>query len=266
MTSPIRRITEANRVSWNLIAPMRHGVPAEFFKNGGVALEDFERDLAGEVRNKRVLQLASSCGDQVLSWASLGAQAIGIDVSDVAIDMAKRKATEAGIAADFRQADMFDLPADLVDIDLIYLSWGAICWAPNLNEFARIVASRLRPGGSLLMCDHHPIWEVLAVRGENHLAVAGDYFGRAVPRADTDDAKRPVGARGQAEAPPFSAFVWPTSDVIMALIGAGLQLVTFFEASSPDIYDGLGDAGAQLPAYYVVKATKPAPPHGPSTR
>ena len=106
------------------------------------------------------------------------------------------------------------------------------------------------------MSDHHPIWEVLAVRGENHLAVAGDYFGRNTPRDETDDAKRPVGAQGNAQSPPFSAFVWPTSDVVMALIGANLRLDAFFEAPAGEIYGGLGDAGSRLPAYYVIKATK----------
>jgi 2-polyprenyl-3-methyl-5-hydroxy-6-metoxy-1,4-benzoquinol methylase len=256
MTIPIQRITEANRASWNRIAPKRLGDPAEFFKDGGLALEDFEQELAGNVRGKRVLQVACSSGDQVLSWANLGAAAIGIDISDVAIEIARCKAADAGIQADFRQADMFDLPADLIDLDLIYFSWGAICWAPDLNVFARILADRLQTGGSVLMSDHHPIWEVLAVQGDNHLKVVGDYFGRGTPQAETDDAKRPVGARGDAQAPPFSAFVWPTSDVVMALIGAGLRLDAFFEAPAGEIYGGLGDAGSRLPAYYVIKATK----------
>nr|WP_241995421.1 class I SAM-dependent methyltransferase [Kribbella sp. VKM Ac-2568] len=66
--------------------------------------------------------MACSCGDQVLSWTNLGAIATGIDISDVAIQVARRKASDAGIEADFRQADIFDLPADLVNLDLIYLS------------------------------------------------------------------------------------------------------------------------------------------------
>lgn len=48
----------------------------------------------------------------MLSWANLGATAIGIDISDVAIETATRKAVDADIAAEFRQADMFDLPED----------------------------------------------------------------------------------------------------------------------------------------------------------
>jgi 2-polyprenyl-3-methyl-5-hydroxy-6-metoxy-1,4-benzoquinol methylase len=256
MTVGIQRVTQANRASWNRIAPSRHGQLAALFRSGGLTLEDFERELAGDVRGKRVLQLACSGGDEVLSWANLGAIAIGTDISDVAIEMARSKASDAGIQAEFRQADMFDLPSDLTGLDLIYFSWGAICWVPDLAVFAQILADRLRPGGSVLMGDHHPVWEVLAVRGENQLTVAGDYFGRTAPRADTDDAKRPVGARGNPERPPFAAFVWPISDVIMAFLRAGLRLDAFFEAPEEAMYDGLGTAGSHLPAYYVVKATK----------
>jgi SAM-dependent methyltransferase len=197
-----------------------------------------------------------SHGDQVLSWANLGAVAIGIDISDVAIGEATRRAAEAGIDADFRRADMLDLPSDLVDLDLIYLSWGAICWVPDLAMLASSVCARLRRGGAVLLCDHHPAWEVLAVRGENHLAVAGNYFGRGIPTADQDDAKRPTGARGEPDTPTFSTFVWPISDVVMALLNAGLRLEAFFEASEPTIYAGLGEPASCLPAYYVIKATK----------
>ncbi len=119
MTSSLEQITAANRASWNQIAPARLGQPASLFRSGGLVLEDFEQELAGDVRGKRVLQLACSCGDEVLSWANLGATAIGIDISEVAISMAREKATAAGISADFRQANMFELPADLVDLDLI---------------------------------------------------------------------------------------------------------------------------------------------------
>jgi hypothetical protein len=129
MTDDISAITEANRVSWNQIAGRRHGNPADFYRDNGVSLEDFERELAGDVTGRRVLQLACSHGDEVLSWANLGATAVGIDISDVAIESAKRKAAEATIAAEFRQADIFELPADLTEFDLIYFSWGAICWA-----------------------------------------------------------------------------------------------------------------------------------------
>jgi 2-polyprenyl-3-methyl-5-hydroxy-6-metoxy-1,4-benzoquinol methylase len=255
----IHAITAANRDSWNQIAPKRDGQPASLFREGGSTLEARERELAGDVTDKRILQLACSTGDEVLSWANLGANAIGADISEVAIGKAMRKAAEAGIRAEFHCADMFDLPAGLTGLDLIYLSWGAICWAPDLDLLAGIIAERLRPQGAVLISDHHPLWEVLTVRGENHLTITGDYFGRATPRNSPDEAKQPTGARGETETPSFAAFVWPVSDVVMSLVRAGLRLDAFFEAPEPAIYADLGDAAAHIPAYYTIKATKTTP-------
>ena len=245
-------ITEENRRSWNLIAGRRAGLALDHFRSGGNTLEDFERDLAGDVEGRHVVQLACSFGDEVLSWANLGARATGVDISDVAITIARGRAAEAGIAADFRRADMLDLPDDLTDIDLFYLSWGAICWVPDLTAWATLLAARTRPGGAVLLCDHHPVWEVLAVRAANALGVAGDYFGRGRPNTGQDAAKRPQGATTETLQP----FVWPISDVVMALIGAGFQLNAFFEAPEPAIYGGLGRSAESLPAYYVIKAVR----------
>jgi 2-polyprenyl-3-methyl-5-hydroxy-6-metoxy-1,4-benzoquinol methylase len=250
-------ITQANRASWNQIHPFRPGRPADFFASGGSTLEDIEVGLAGDVAGRRILQLACSCGDEALSWAALGAEVTGVDISEVAVDLARTKADTAGIAADFRQADIFDLPADLTDFDLIYCSWGAICWVPDLTAFTILIADRLRAGGSVLLAEHHPVWEVLAVSGTNHLTVAGSYFGRTTPRRDIDNAKLPTGARDNPDAPAFSTFVWPVSDVVMALLHAGLQLDHFSESPDPDSYPTLGPTAVQLPATYIIKATRP---------
>jgi 2-polyprenyl-3-methyl-5-hydroxy-6-metoxy-1,4-benzoquinol methylase len=254
--SSLHGITQSNRDSWNQIHSARLGQPPSFFASGGSALEDFEVELAGDVTGKRVLQLACSCGDEALSWASLGADVTGIDISEVAIDLARDKSVGAGIAVDFRQADIFDLPADLTGFDLIYCSWGAICWVPDLAVFAAILADRLRSGGSVLLAEHHPVWEILAVRGSDHLAVRGNYFSRTAPRTEIDNAKLPTGARDTPNAPEFSSFVWPTSDVVMSFLTAGLSLDAFIEAPDPNLFPNLTSA-AHLPATYVIKATKP---------
>ena len=113
--------------------------------------QDCERELAGDVAGKRVLYLACSTGDEVLSRGSPGATAIGAGISEVAIARAVRKAGEAGIGAGFHRADMLDLPAELSGLDLIYLSWGAICWVPDLGLLAATVAGRLRQRGPVLV-------------------------------------------------------------------------------------------------------------------
>ena len=252
----LRDITQSNRASWNQIHHVRPGEPPAFFTSGGSALDAGEIAAAGDVAGRRVLQLACSCGDQALSWAMLGAEVTGVDISEVAVSMAREKAAAVGLAVDFRQADMLDLPAELTGFDLIYLSWGAICWVPDLAVFAQLVAERLAPGGSVLLADHHPIWEVLAVRGPNHLTVTADYFGRSTPRATIDNAKLPTGARDNPAAPDFTAFIWPPSDIITSLLSAGLHLAEFREAPAADMYPELGPAAGDLPATYLIKATR----------
>jgi len=249
-------ITESNRASWNAIHAARPGQPASFFASGGLDLEDYEISAAGDVRGLRVLQLACSCGDQALSWALLGASVTGVDISEVAISMARAKSSAAGIPVAFHRADMLDLPPELTGFDLIYLSWGAICWVPDLTAFAGIVADRLAPGGSILLADHHPIWEVLAVRGPNHLTVTADYFGRTTPRSTIDNAKLPTGARDNPDAPTFSAFIWPPSDIISALMSAGLTLTAFHEYPVPSMYPTLGPPATHLPATYLIQAAR----------
>ena len=63
----------------------------------------------------------------------------------------------------------------ITGFDIIYISWGGVCWAPNINDWARLVAGRLNPGGLLVVSEHHPLWEVLA-------ATSGALAGSSVQR------------------------------------------------------------------------------------
>jgi SAM-dependent methyltransferase len=140
---------------------------------------------------------------------------------------------------DFRQADIFDLPADLTVFGLIYCSWAAICWVPDLTVFA----DRLRPGGSVLLAEHH--------LGSPRRTRRRPSLRPLRPLQPYDAAHRdrqcqvPTGARDNPDTPAFSAFIWPTIDVVMSLITVGLHLDTFFESPAP--------------ALYVIKTTEPHP-------
>ncbi len=247
--------TRANGASWDGIAHTRSPQPPEFFVNGGTTLDDVEVEQLPDVQGRRLLHLACAGGNESLSWAARGASVTGVDISAVAVDLANENARATGLDARFVAADMYQLPEDLGDFDVVYASWGVICWLPDLDRWARIVVDHLRRGGTFLLCEHHPIWEVLGVRGDGTVAVTVDYFGRGNPTADTyDTAKRPSGSTAETV---FSAFVWPVSDVVMRLARAGLRIEEFTEMPVPGIYDGLGSAASRLPAIYIVKAAKP---------
>ena len=178
-----------------------------------------------------------------------------MDVSPVAVELARQSAVQAGIPVRFVVADMFELPPDLGRFDIVYASWGVVCWVPDLDLWMRIIAGHLRPGGTFALFEHHPLWEILGVRGDATTEVTADYFGRSHPStAPLDQDKRPFGSTPATE---FRSFIWPIGDVVTAAIRAGLSVDVVLEQPVPEIWPGLDDvAAARLPAVYTVMATR----------
>lgn len=73
---------------------------------------------------------------------------LGIDISS-AIDVARQRFLERGIAADFLQADLLDAPLPDNAVDLIF-SEGVLHHTDNPELAVRHLAKKLRPGGRFL--------------------------------------------------------------------------------------------------------------------
>lgn len=250
-----RDVTAANRVSWDKIAARRPPRDAAFFADGGSTLESYEHDRWPDVAGDTLLHLACATGNESLSWAVRGARVTGVDISAVGLELARTTAAAAGLEVDFVAADLYALPVGLGPFDRVFASTGVICWLPDLDRWARIVADHLVPGGRFLLVEHHPLWEVLGVRGSTTLAPTISYFGRGTPTAGAyDRAKTPSGSTADDG---FTAFVWPVSDVVSSLLRAGLEIVCFEERPEPEMYAGLDPAVAALiPAVYVIEAVR----------
>ncbi|HXW47650.1 MAG TPA: class I SAM-dependent methyltransferase [Streptosporangiaceae bacterium] len=158
---------ELNRRRWDALAA-RHGqgedtyydVPG--FLAGGSSLSDRERAevavAAGEVAGLDLLHLQCHFGMDTLSWARLGARVTGVDFSPVAIRRARELADAAGLAAEFVQADVLALPASLAGrFDVVFASYGVLCWVGSARAWMESAAACLRPGGSLVLIDMHPL-------------------------------------------------------------------------------------------------------------
>ena len=91
------------------------------------------------------------------SLARAGARVTGLDFSARAIDAARALAEELDLEARFVEGDVYDagelIPARF---DLVYVTWGTICWLPDIRGWARVAAAALRPGGRLFFADAHP--------------------------------------------------------------------------------------------------------------
>ncbi len=154
---------EANRRSWNAatVAHNSHkGDQARFFREGGSTLFPEEVELLGELAGKRLVHLQCNAGQDTLSLARLGAVATGVDISDEAIEFARRLSAESGIAAEFERADVLEWMEDAAGrgrrFDLAFSSYGALVWLSDLSAWARGVASVLAPGGRVVVIDYHP--------------------------------------------------------------------------------------------------------------
>jgi SAM-dependent methyltransferase len=152
---------EANREGWNL----RTGVHiessfynVETWKKGGSSLTAIETEEVGSVKGKKLLHLQCHFGQDTLSWARLGASVTGCDLSDKAIDYARRLAVEVGEEARFVCCNVLDLPQHLDDqFDIVFTSYGVIGWLPDLKPWAKVVAHFLKPGGFFYMAEFHPV-------------------------------------------------------------------------------------------------------------
>jgi 2-polyprenyl-3-methyl-5-hydroxy-6-metoxy-1,4-benzoquinol methylase len=245
-----------NRRYWEALAPHRTGESIESIRSGTSVLNDHERRAIGDVRGRRVLQLACSVGDEALTFAQSGAHVTAVDLAPSHLATGRAKAEALGLTVDFQEQDMMNLDPGVTGFDLIFISWGGICWAPDIDAWARLVAERLNPGGTVVISEHHPLWEVLTVADQQRLSVTGDYFNSAHD-VYADPLKAPEITR-KVGVPdlPHRSFVWSIGSVVSAVLAAGLTLRSLQEFSVTDMYPGLGDGADRIPATYLLTAVR----------
>ncbi len=68
----------------------------------------------------------------------------------------------AWLKADFVEGTVYQAP-DLTPgpFDLVFTTWGTICWLPDVKKWAKVIASVLALGGELYFADAHPGFSVL---------------------------------------------------------------------------------------------------------
>lgn len=159
MPSPINYL-DINRQSWN--NRVEAHVKSAFydmdgFMKGKSSLNEIELDLLGDVRGKSILHLQCHFGQDSISLSRMGAQVTGIDLSNKAIDQARRIAHETQQDTRFICCDLYDLPQHLEEsFDIVFTSYGTIGWLPDMERWADIVSRFLKPGGFFVMAEFHP--------------------------------------------------------------------------------------------------------------
>jgi SAM-dependent methyltransferase len=221
-----------NRKLWNAWTPFH--VDSQFydvagFKAGREALDRLELGVVGPVEGKSLLHLQCHFGMSTLAWARHGATVTGIDFSDEAIRAARSLAVEMGIEATFVLSDLSELPQNLTGpFDVVFTSYGALPWLPDLRVWGQVVAHFLKPGGIIGLVEAHPLLMTLDdTRADRDLRVTYPYFVQPEPLRFEQQ-----GSYAAPEAPVRSiSFEWmhSFSEIIGSLLEAGLSLESLAE-------------------------------------
>jgi SAM-dependent methyltransferase len=233
---------EENRLSWNAatIAHNSHkGDQVAFFRNGGSTLHPEERALLGDIQGLSVAHLQCNSGQDTLSLAQMGANATGVDISDAAIEFARQLSKNAGIPATFYRSDVYDwleaATRDAQNFDLVFSSYGAICWLSDLSVWAQLIASILKPAGRFVIIDYHPILSLFNEQMERKYSyfTSGqaltwdDGIGDYVARSNLEIAD--IGVKNFQNPHRSHEFTWGIGEIVSALLATGLVLTSLKE-------------------------------------
>ncbi len=188
------------------------------FRAGETSLKPIELEEVGPVAGKSLLHLQCHFGQDTLSWARLGAKVTGVDLSPEAIRRAQALAAELKIDARFVCSDVLALDA-LGDeqFDLVFVSYGALIWLPDLARWAATIARHLKPGGKFHLVEFHPMIMML---DDDAQAIQSSYFAGDVLTYQS------TSSYAGGEHAPLPGYEWQHSiaDIVSALLGAGLTL------------------------------------------
>jgi SAM-dependent methyltransferase len=262
-----------NRRMWDERVPIH--VASEFydvagFKAGEPQVQPFEVDELGPLGGMRMAHLQCHFGLDTLDLVRMHPEltAVGLDFSGPAVEAASALASEVGLSnrARFVQSDVLNAGATLGrdEFDVVYTGKGALCWLPDLHDWAAECASLLRPGGWLYVCEFHPVGSCL---GEEAPVVKYDYFDSQAIAEVTSGSYADM----QAATTHNLSYQWPhpLSQVFDAVLAARLEL-RFFHEWDYSIFDQAkwlekGRDGryrwpgeGKLPLMYSLKAQKPA--------
>jgi ubiquinone/menaquinone biosynthesis C-methylase UbiE len=133
-------------------ASAEEGTP-EFFAQVAAerdALEPFIADYAdfASTKGQRVLEIGVGVGSDFIRFARAGADASGVDLTDHAIALVRRRLELEGLTADLQRADAERLPFADDTFDVVY-SWGVLHHTPDSDRAIAEAQRVLKPGGRL---------------------------------------------------------------------------------------------------------------------
>lgn len=222
----------ANRAHWEAVTAIHLSArePAALLAQGAMTLQPIDLEELGPwVVGKDLLHLQCHTGEDTLSWGRAGARSVvGVDFSPTAIATARDLAQRLGEPATFVECDVRAAAATLGrTFDVVFSSWGALCWLPDIDDWARNAASLVAPGGVLYVAEFHPfLWALADEATPMNVAVGFPYLRHAEPttfESGTDYVDPPK------KTPRHHIWNHGLGSIVTALVREGLSLVFLHE-------------------------------------
>ena len=230
---------DVNRAQWDEKVPLH--LASEFYDQSALRagagrlypIEEAElsRVFPQGLEGLRVLHLQCHFGADSLVLAQRGATVVGVDFSKPAVMAARELAASVGLSdrSRFIVSNVYDLRHMLPEpesFDVVYTTWGTIGWLPDVEEWARLIAWFLKPGGTFYFADSHPLaWVFDNAEGDGEEGLPSFTF-----PYDTDGVADEVDDASDyatdLEVENTRSFEWmhPLGETLTALIDAGLAI------------------------------------------
>jgi ubiquinone/menaquinone biosynthesis C-methylase UbiE len=102
------------------------------------------------MKGKKVLEVGCGAGTDLVRFARGGAEVVGVDLAESAIELAKKNFAIAGLAADLRVADGERLPFPDQSFDLVY-AHGVVQYTADDRALVAEARRVVKPGGLVIV-------------------------------------------------------------------------------------------------------------------
>lgn len=259
-------ITAANRQAWEVSAPLHaqgedwQRLLEQARQPGFSVLDACLTATLGDldIRGLSCAQVGCNNARELLSLAALGARpALGIDQSPAFLAQGEQLAAAAGLRPRLVAADIYALPEDLGQHDLVLITIGVMNWMPDLPAFFAAVAGLLAPGGRLVIYETHPFLEMFEPHADQPLLPHYSYF-----RREPLVSEALIAYDGESHGQGATSYwhIHTLGAIVTASLDAGLILQRLEEHphSNREVdYDRYSDQAAQLPMSFTLVAQRP---------
>jgi SAM-dependent methyltransferase len=239
----------------------------DFLRTGGNSLHPIEQRNLGSLSEwcRSAIHLQCASGKDTLSlWNSGVKDVTGLDISQKMIDNATVTAKEIGIPARWFCCDVLDAPTELDgSADLVYTGQGSVCWIHDLDQWAKVVARLLKPGGVFHVFDDHPMSILFDPESDRLVLLDGtNYFSHCEQVVGWPSSYIADDSLGVPPEKLKKKFVrlWPLADIFQSLRQAGL-VIEYLGEHMEEYYDAFPKLEAhwrgRIPMTFSLKAKKP---------